>query len=384
MNILIICNCASGLEVFRGMLIRELAKEDNAVSAIVPLVDNEAERFSEKQIEEMGCRLIRIPMERRGMNPLHDFRLLRAYIRVIKQERPDLAITYTIKPNAYGGIACRMLRVPYATNITGLGTAFQKDGFLRKFVTILYKIALRKAKVVFFENAENRQTILDAGIICPEQAYLLNGAGVDLEKFSERPYPNNTEETRFLFIGRVMKEKGVDELFAAMRMLRKEGICCTLDVLGNFDEDYSEVIRECEAEGWLHYHGYQYDVRPFIENCHCFVLPSWHEGMANTNLECAASGRPVITSNIHGCMEAVEDGVTGFLAESKNTESLFLAMKRFCLLGHEERKAMGLAGRKRMEELFDKEKVVGETIQRLKREVPEVERKPDQHHCAGI
>ena len=384
MNILIICNCASGLEVFRGMLIRELVKEGNAVSAIVPLVDNEAEQFSEKQIEEMGCRLIRIPMERRGMNPLHDLRLLRAYIRVIKQERPDLVITYTIKPNAYGGIACRMLKVPYAANITGLGTAFQKDGFLRKFVTILYKIALRKAKVVFFENAENRQTILDAGIIRPEQACLLNGAGVDLEKFSERPYPNNTEETCFLFIGRVMKEKGVDELFAAMRMLRKEGISCTLDVLGNFDEDYSGVIRECEAEGWLHYHGYQYDVRPFIENCHCFVLPSWHEGMANTNLECAASARPVITSNIHGCMEAVEDGVTGFLAESKNTEDLFLTMKRFCLLGYEERKAMGLAGRKRMEELFDKEKVVRETIQRLKREVPEVERKPDQHHCAGI
>ena len=365
MNILIICNCASGLEVFRGMLIRELVKEDNAVSAIVPLVDNEAERFSEKQIEEMGCRLIRIPMERRGMNPLHDLGLLRAYIRVIKQERPDLAITYTIKPNAYGGIACRMLRVPYAANITGLGTAFQNDGLLRKFVTILYKIALRKATVVFFENAENRQTILDAGIICPEQAYLLNGAGVDLEKFSERPYPDNAGETRFLFIGRVMKEKGVDELFAAMRMLRKEGISCTLDVLGNFDEDYSGVIRECEAEGWLCYHGYQKDVRPFIANCHCFVLPSWHEGMANTNLECAASGRPVITSNIHGCMEAVEDGVTGFLCEKQNAESLYQVMKGFCELSREEKQNLGRRGRERMEMYFDKTLVVRNTIRAL-------------------
>ena len=368
MNILIICNCASGLEVFRGMLIRELVKEDNAVSAIVPLVDNEAEQFSEKQIEEMGCRLIRIPMERRGINPLHDLRLLRAYISVIKQERPDLVITYTIKPNAYGGIACRMLRVPYAANITGLGTAFQNDGLLRKFVTILYKIALRKAKVVFFENAENRQTILDAGIICPEQAYLLNGAGVDLEKFSERPYPDNAGETRFLFIGRVMKEKGVDELFAAMRMLRKEGISCTLDVLGNFDEDYSGVIRECEAEGWLHYHGYQYDVRPFIENCHCFVLPSWHEGMANTNLECAASARPVITSNIHGCMEAVIDGESGLLCAPKNVQSLYETMKRFCELPWEQKRSMGQKGRKHMEDTFDKEKVVKETIRQITKE----------------
>ena len=153
MNILIICNCESGLEVFRGMLIRELVKEGNTVSAIVPLVDNEKEWISEKQIEEMDCRLIRIPMERRGMNPIHDLKLIIAYACAIKQERPDIVITYTIKPNAYGGIACRLLHVPYAANITGLGTAFQNEGMLRRFVTILYRVALKKAKVVFFENA---------------------------------------------------------------------------------------------------------------------------------------------------------------------------------------------------------------------------------------
>lgn len=365
MNILIICNCASGLEVFRGMLIRELVKEGNTVSAIVPLVDNEKEWTSEKQIEEMNCRLIRIPMERRGMNPIHDLKLMVSYVCAIKQERPDLVITYTIKPNAYGGIACRLLHVPYAANITGLGTAFQNEGMLRRFVTILYRVALNKAKVVFFENAENQHTILDAGIIRKEQACLLNGAGVDLEKFSYIPYPQDEEEIRFLFIGRVMKEKGVDELFAAMRMLRKDGIHCSVDVLGGFDEDYSKQIEACENEGWLCYHGYQKDVRPFIANCHCFVLPSWHEGMANTNLECAASGRPIITSNIHGCLEAVEDGVTGFLCEKQNADSLYKAMKRFCGLSMEERKTMGLAGRKRMEDIFDKKKVVEETIRHL-------------------
>lgn len=373
MNILIICNCASGLEVFRGMLIRELVKEGNTVSAIVPLVDNEKEWTSEKQIEKMDCRLIRIPMERRGMNPIHDLKLMIAYVCAIKQERPDLVITYTIKPNAYGGIACRLLHVPYAANITGLGTAFQNEGMLRKFVTILYRVALRKAKVVFFENAENLQIFLNAGIIRKEQAFLLNGAGVDLERFSYKPYPGDVGRTRFLFIGRVMKEKGVDELFAAMRMLQKDGIHCSLDVLGGFDEDYSKQIEDCENEGWLRYHGVQSDVRPFIENCHCFVLPSWHEGMANTNLECAASGRPVITSNIHGCMEAVEDGVTGFLCEKQNADSLYEAMKRFCTLSIEERKAMGLSGRKRMEVVFDKRKVVEETIRHLSicDEVPE-------------
>lgn len=365
MNILIICNCASGLFDFRGMMIRSLIEKNCDVSAIVPQTDDEHERIFETGLESNHCRLIRIPMERRGMNPLHDLKLLISYMHIIRQERPDLVITYTIKPNAYGGIACRLCHVSYAANITGLGTAFQNDGWLRKFVTILYKVALRKANVVFFENAENQQVFLDAGMIRKEQACLLNGAGVDLDRFSYKPYPGDENMTRFLFIGRVMKEKGVDELFAAMRMLQKDGVRCSLDVLGGFDEDYSAVIEACEQEGWLKFWGYQEDVRPFIANCHCFVLPSWHEGMANTNLECAASGRPVITSNIHGCLEAVEDGVTGFLCEKQNAESLYEAMKRFCGLPIKQRETMGLAGRKRMEAVFDKRKVVEETIRHL-------------------
>ena len=166
-----------------------------------------------------------------------------------------------------------------------------------------------------------------------------------------------------------MKEKGVDELFAAMRMLQKDGIHCSLLVLGGFDEDYSKQIEDCENEGWLRYHGVQSDVRPFIENCHCFVLPSWHEGMANTNLECAAMGRPVITSNIHGCLEAVEDGVSGFLCDKKNADNLYQVMKQFTKLSYDERKAMGLAGRKHMEEVFDKKKVVEDTISCFRKEL---------------
>lgn len=365
MRILIICNCASGLYDFRGMLIHSLNEKNCDVSAIVPLTDDEHEKTSEFELERHDCRLIRIPMERRGLNPIQDLKLLKAYFSVIRREKPELIITYTIKPNIYGGIACQIRHVPYAANITGLGTAFQNDGLLKKLVTILYKIALRNAKVVFFENEENRQVILNAGIIRSEQSCLLNGAGVDLEEFSYQPYPTDQSETRFLFIGRVMKEKGIDELFSAMRKLRADGIACSLDILGGFDEDCSAMIEAYEQEGWLKYWGYQDDVRPFIENCHCFVLPSWHEGMANTNLECAASGRPVITSNIHGCMEAVEDGVTGFLCEKQNVESLYQVMKGFCELPYEKRESMGREGRKRMEAMFDKRKVVEETIRHL-------------------
>ena len=162
-----------------------------------------------------------------------------------------------------------------------------------------------------------------------------------------------------------MKEKGINELFKAMRMLRKTGVNCTLDVLGGYEENYEDIIHRFENEGWLHYHGYQEDVRPFIKNCHCFVLPSWHEGMANTNLECASSGRPVITTNIHGCLEAVDDNGSGFLCEKQNAKSLYIVMKQMAMLPPDRRRDMGIAGRKHMEDVFDKKTVVGETIKHL-------------------
>ena len=162
-----------------------------------------------------------------------------------------------------------------------------------------------------------------------------------------------------------MKEKGIEELFAAMERLRSEGADCCLDVLGGYEENYAETIRRYEEQGWLRYHGYVTDVRPYIEKAHCFVLPSYHEGMANTNLECAAMGRPVITSNIPGCKEAVLDGVSGLLCEPKDTDSLYYAMKHFLSLSAETRAQMGKAGRKHMEEVFDKKKVVEETMKAL-------------------
>ena len=193
----------------------------------------------------------------------------------------------------------------------------------------------------------------------------LNGAGVNLKHYQVAEYPKEEGEIRFLFIGRVMKEKGIEELFSAMQMLKKDGIDCTLDVLGDYEEDYKDKIEQYSSEGWLHYYGYQKDVRPYIAATHCFVLPSWHEGMANTNLECAAMGRPVITSNIHGCLEAVEDGRTGFLCERKNIEDLYRVMKVFSKLSYEEKKQMGLSGRERMETLFDKRMIVEKTVAEL-------------------
>lgn len=357
MKLLILANNDVGLYNFRRELIQELLNE-NEVYISLPygkLID---------PLVEMGCVFIDTPMERRGINPITDLMLVRKYFSILSNVQPDLVISYTIKPNIYGTWACRMKKTSYVANITGLGTAFENNGWLKKMVTAMYKAALRKAKVVFFENSANRDLFVEERIVDKDITCVLNGAGVNLEHFSYHPYPKNPI-CRFLFIGRVMKEKGVDELFEAMKRLIEECQKCFLDVVGPFEEDYKEKLGQYEEEGWLKYHGYKDDVRPFIKECDCFVLPSYHEGMANTNLECAAMGRPVITSNIPGCKEAVIDGKSGCLCDPKNAQSLYGAMKRMLHTSHEERIQMGRIGRKHMKDVFDKKKVVDSTLMEL-------------------
>lgn len=357
MKILILANYDLGLYQFRKELIEELLKNHKVYISLPygKLVE---------PLKNMGCQFIDTPVDRRGLNPVRDLKLLKKYFSILSKVKPDLVITYTIKPNIYGGLACKIKKIPYAENITGLGTAFERGGILTRLVTVMYKMALGKAKVVFFENSANQQVFLDMKIIKKEQAKLLNGAGVNLEHYAYQEYPKN-DKVRFLFVGRVMKEKGINELFESMQCLIKDGIECFLDVVGPCEEDYKGKLEKFELEGWLKYYGFQEDVRPFIKECDCFVLPSYHEGMANTNLECAASGRPVITSNIPGCREAVIDGKSGFLCENKDVKSLYEVMRRMTEMDRTDRIAIGLIGRRHIEKVFDKNKVVEETLSRL-------------------
>ena len=355
MRILILANNDLGLYKFRKELIEELLNKGHDVYLSLP--DGDLIR----PFEKMGCMFINTPVDRRGVNPKKDFKLFQHYRKMIKNVGPDLIITYTIKPNIYGGIAARLAGKQYAVNITGLGTAFENAGLIRTVVVNLYKFALKKAKVIFFENRSNRDELLSFRCCKKEKTVILNGAGVNTETYSYQPYPNN-DIVKFLFVGRVMKEKGIDELFTAMQRLVTEGQKCFLDVVGPFEEDYKGKLEEYEKAGWLKYHGYQEDVKPFIAACDCFVLPSYHEGMANTNLECASSGRPIITSNIPGCKEAVVEG-SGFLCKPRNEESLYAAMKK--MIHADNRAEMGKHGRQHMHNVFDKKKVVAETLRYL-------------------
>lgn len=358
MKILILANNDVGLYKFRGELIQELLKRHKV---IISLPYGELVEPLKKQ----GCQFINTPIDRRGKNPILDFKLFLTYRKILKEESPDFIITYTIKPNIYGGYLSGIFKIPYIVNVTGLGSVFERGGILKRIIIRMYKCALKNSRAVFFENEENRQIFISEEIVRENIAIRLMGAGVNTEKYVLTEYPQG-KKIKFLYMGRVMAEKGVNELFEAMKRLIEEGIDCELDIIGEFEENYKEKVKRYELDGWLHYHGYQKDVRPYIEKCHCLVLPSWHEGMSNTNLEGASSGRPVITSRVAGCMESVINGKTGYIFEKKNVNDLYRVMRKFIFLSYEKKKEMGVEGRKYIEKVFDRKKVIEQTLLYIK------------------
>lgn len=358
MQILILANHSGGLYDFRKDLIAAL-KQHAEVSVAVPRND----RWDE--LQALADRVIELPIDRRGMNPARDAKLLGQYRAILKRLRPDLVLTYTIKPNIYGGLACRALHIPYAVNITGLGSAIENGGWLKRFVLTLYKPVLAGAKVVFFENAGNRDTLAATGVVPRGRDVVLHGAGVNLEDYPCQPYPLEGA-VRFLFVGRVMHEKGVDELFSAARWLKRAyGDGVEFHVVGSFEEGYKPLVNELEQTGVVKYHGYQSDMKHFYAMADCVVLPSYHEGMSNVLLEAAASGRPLITSDIPGCREAVEPGVSGYLCPARDADALYAAMRRFLELPPAQRAAMGAASHDWIARNFDKKAVVAETVAAL-------------------
>ncbi len=355
-KILIMTNHSFMLWQFRRELIAELLKE-NTVILSMPCGEHVDD------FRKLGCKIINTDIDRRGINPFTDITLLRRYFYYLKKVKPDLVITYSIKPNIYGGFACRMSKIPYCVNVQGLGTAFQKP-LLAWLVGFMYKIALKDAKTVFFENEGNAKVFQDKKIIPIKKQKILHGAGINLERFYFREYPNN-DRVHFLYVGRIMKEKGIDELFAAVRSLYAERKDFVLDIVGFYEDDYKEQVNNLVQDGIAIYHGFQENPIPYYAASDCIVLPSYHEGMSNVLLEAAAIGRPLITSDIPGCREAVDPGLSGILVKVKNTDSLRDGMEIFLDKTLDERILMGKAGRQKMEREFDKAQVVKETIQAL-------------------
>lgn len=362
MKILILGNSAGGTYNFRKELLQELIKRNHEVFLSVPN-DDYVER-----IEALGCKVIITEFNRRGMNPKQEQILYKKYCKIIKEVKPDKILTYTIKPNIYGGIAARKHSVPQIATITGLGTALENEGIKRKALLSLYKRGLKKSQVVFFQNQTNCDFFTENNIFS-NRVKVVSGSGVNLKSNPYEDYPKESNELVFLTIGRIMKDKGIDELLFAANKIKKNYPNVRFKLIGYYDEDYQSKIEQAEYDGYIEFLGLQDDVHYYIKNSHATISASYHEGMSNVLQETAASGRPVIATDIPGSIETFEPNVSGISFSPHDSEGLVKAIKDFIEMPYKQKAQMGLAGHKRMEKMFDRQIVVNKYIEEIEKEV---------------
>lgn len=361
MKIAILANDTTYTYNLRGALIRRLHAAQHQVVVVGQL------RGFQSELETMGCTIIGIDNDRHGKNPLQDVRLLRRYLSILRQEQPEAVLSFNIKPNIYGGMACRQLGIRFLPNITGLGTALEYPGLLQKLTCALYRIGIARADCIFFQNRFNQDFFAAHRLISAGTwSVLLPGSGVDLKAFPPLPYPQENA-VHFLFVSRILKEKGIDFYLCAARAIRRVHPETVFHVCGYCDDPaYRTVIERAVQTGDIVYHGEQKEMRPFYEKASCIVHPSYYpEGMSNALLEAAACARPIITTDRSGCAETVEDGKTGFLIPIQDQNALTAALERFLSLSWEQRRDMGRLGREKMEHEFDRTIVADRYMQVL-------------------
>ena len=340
---------------FRTGLIRGLRSAGYEPVVVAPF-----DPPADSRMRELGIRRIPININRSGLNPLADLWLLSRYRDILKRVRPAAYLGYTIKPNVYGSMAATSLGIPAIPNVSGLGTAFIRGGPLQQIVTGLYRIAFRRAPVVFFQNDEDRRLFVERRIVRADQAQVLPGSGVDLDRFAPAAMPEGPPV--FLLVGRLLRDKGVIEFVDAARQLRTALPGARFQLLGPIDEGNRTAITRLELDQWVaevavEYLGTTDDVRPFIAAASAVILPSYREGLPRSLLEAAAMARPLIAADVPGCRDVVEDGVNGYLCAVRDASSLASAMRRFADLPRDERIAMGDAARRKVQKRFS-EKVV--------------------------
>ncbi len=366
MHVLITVNASWNVANFRRGLIEALLADGHRITVLAPIDEHS------QQLVEMGCRFIPLEMKVQGLSPPRDMGLLLRFLRHFRRERPDMVFSYTIKNNIFGALAARMLGIPFVPTITGLGTAFLSGPLLQGLAEFLYRISFRSVREVFFQNSDDRDFFLERGLITKDKALLVGGSGADLAHFSMSEIADSGRGVTFLMIGRVLRDKGVLEYINAARLVKKDYPRAHFMLLGKVGADNrsaisAETVKEWVDEGIVCHIDYTDDVRPVIAKAECVVLPSYREGAPRTLLEGAAMGRPIITTDVPGCRQVVEDGRTGFLCEARSSKSLRDAMVRFIKLSHRRRVEMGRAGREKIERQFSERAVIDAYRQSLTR-----------------
>lgn len=357
MKILVISNNDVGLYRFRAELLELLCVKNDVIVSLPdgPYIP---------EIKKLGCSVIVTSVDRRGINPFKDLILFFRYISIIAANKPETILSYTIKPNIYGGIASQVFNVPLIANVTGLGTALENQGVLQKVVTYLYRFALRRAKRIFCQNQENL-VFFKKHITSESKLSLLPGSGVNLSKFSLLPYP--TEDTvEFAFISRIMKEKGIENYLNIANRIKGKYSNVVFHVCGFCEQNYEPLLQQMVAEGIIEYHGMVKDTQRILRRVHCVIHPSYYpEGISNTLLESAACGRAIITTDRSGCREVVDHEVNGYIVPVRDEESLMLAVEKFIHLQWKKKEQMGLEGRKMVEEKFDRKIIIDSYVNEI-------------------
>lgn len=362
-KIVITLNTAWNLINFRAGLIRALVRAGYEVVAVAP-----SDEYAERLLT-LGCRYIALPMDNSGTHIGRDGLLFMRLLRLLRYEKPNVYLGYTVKPNVYGSVAANILGIPVINNISGLGTVFIKGGWLSHLVRVLYRLALSRSKIVFFQNNDDRQIFVTGGLVDHAVTDLLPGSGVDLEKFVPTPLPTKSP-IRFLLIARMLMEKGIFEFVEAARMLKQRGIEAEFCLLGFLDAQNPGAISSAKmdewiAEGAVRYLGVSDNVCDEIAEADCVVLPSYREGTPRTLLEAAAMARPIVTTNSVGCREVVDDGISGFLCRPRDAVDLADKLAQVVALSSEERNAMGLRGREKVERQFDEQLVISKYLKAI-------------------
>lgn len=346
---------------FRKELVERMIKEGYEVYVALPYGPKV------ELLKEMGCKFVDTPINRRNTNPLEDIKVLFKYLKILKEIKPDIVLTYTVKPNVYGGIACRIRKIPYICNVTGLGSGYLNGGLVQKVVQTLSKLAFTKANKVFFQNTADRDLLVHQRVV-KNNYDLLPGSGVNLETYKVLPYPAEDEPINFNFVARVMKDKGIDEYLGTAKIIKEKYPDVIFNVIGMIDQPhYENILKKYEEDGIIKYHGFQTDMMPFIKKCSCMINPSYTEGMSNVLLENAACGRPLIASDIPGCKEIIDEGVNGYKFEVKNTSDLINKVETFINKSYKNKISLGVNSRRKVECEFNRNIVVNKYIEEIKK-----------------
>ena len=355
-KILFLANHFITLYSFRKELINRLVQEGNEVYLSIPQSDEN------KYFEDLGCKIVPTEIDRRGVNPIKDLKLIAFYKKMISEINPDIIFSYTIKPNIYGTMASNR-KYKQVCNITGTGATFLKKNLVSGICKILYKMSIKKCYKVFFQNVGDRDFFVENKMVANNHE-MLPGSGCNLEEHKFVPMPDG-DVIRFIFIGRVMKLKGIDQYLECAKTIKKKYPNTEFIIAGwNEEEKYKAILEDYQQQGFVNYIGFRKDINDWVEKCHCTVLPSHGgEGVPNVLLESAATGRACIASKVNGSVDVVEDGKTGYLFEAGNAESLIEQVEKFLSLTQEQKAEMGKAGREKIEKEFNRDTVIDKYLQ---------------------